>query len=179
MRTRQNSAGGTLKWKVRHITQSAWLDVVQIWSSTPAAITPIAERVATARKWTQDQSLHLSGYKWVGWGSRRLHESVWPLTQCSAANLAPLLSLFNYALPFPHMYLKRTLLNPEPFIIKLKPTRQSRLISSWAQMFSNRRGDSDKIRVLMNIFWMDLFFRSSFPSQVSALNYKCQHVIFE
>lgn len=107
MRTGENPAGVTLKWKVRCITQLAWLDVVQIWSCTPAAITGIAERVATARKWTQDQSLHLSGYKWVGRGSRRLHQSVWHLTQCSAgwrkaaANLAALFSLFNYALPFP------------------------------------------------------------------------------
>lgn len=181
MRTRQNSAGVALKWKVRRITQWAWLDVVQIWSCTLAAITGSAGRVATARKWTQDQSLHLSGYKWVGRGSRRLHESGWHLTQCSAgwrtaaANLAPLFSLFNYALPFLRMYLKPTLLNLEPFIIKLRPTR---LISSSAQTFLNRRGDSDTIGVLMSIFRMDSFFCSLFPSQVSALIQKCRDVVW-
>lgn len=62
--------------------------------------------MATARKWTQDQSRHLSGYKWVGRGSRRLQESVWHLTQCSSgwqrttANLTRLSGPFNYAGPF-------------------------------------------------------------------------------
>lgn len=70
--------------------------------------------MATARKWTQDQSRHLSGYKWVGWGSRRLQESAWHLTQCSSgrgrttANLTRLFSPFNYAARLLFMYLRWT-----------------------------------------------------------------------
>lgn len=56
-------------------------------------------------------------------------------------------STFHYLImiSFPRTYLKPTLLNSGPFIIKLRPARRTRLVSSSAQMFSSRRGDSDKI----------------------------------
>lgn len=73
-----------------------------------------------------------------------------------------------------HLYLKHTFLNLEHFMIKLRRIHQTWLISSPAQMFSNRRRRADKISFFK--LAADEYLSNgpillcSFPSPASALN---------
>lgn len=160
--------------------------------------------MATGRKWTQDQSQHLSGYKWVGRGSRRLQESVWHLTQCSSgwerttANLTRLFSPFNYAVPFLtctsniHFWTYSTssrnfhrFIIPHWFPISVRSPALIFLSSSY--VFCGRgkyAGTMIQSVFKVNGWWISSisFYHSMqliFPALVSAMHYKWQKFCFD